>query len=126
MTYSQTVTLPAGAYTITAPTYNGKSATKGHSLLAWIPQSGETIVSTLSSSPSKTWTPDQISFTLTEKTKGKIQIGYKSAENTGSGSSANLLIDYVQILVKSMDESKAELGKTLETANALYGLTRYI
>lgn len=38
MTYSQTVTLPAGAYTITAPTYNGKSATKGHSLLAWIPQ----------------------------------------------------------------------------------------
>ncbi len=120
MTYSQTVTLPAGAYTITAPTYNGKSATKGHSLLAWIPQSGETIVSTLSSYPSKTWTPDQISFTLTEETKGKIQIGYKSAENTGSGSSANLLIDYVQILVKSMDESKAELGKTLETANALY------
>ena len=38
MTYSQNVTLPAGTYTINVPTYNGKSATKGRSQLAWIPQ----------------------------------------------------------------------------------------
>ena len=121
MTYSQNVTLPAGTYTINAPTYNAKSATKGKSLLAWIPQSGDAVVSALNGYPSKTWTLDQITFTLTEETQGKIQIGYKAAENTGSGSSANLLIDYVQILVKSMDESKLELGKTLATANTLYG-----
>ena len=121
MTYSQNVTLPAGTYTINAPTYNAKSATKGKSLLAWIPQSGDAVVSALNGYPSKTWTLDQITFTLIEETQGKIQIGYKAAENTGSGSSANLLIDYVQILVKSMDESKLELGKTLATANTLYG-----
>lgn len=121
MTYSQAVTLPAGTYTINVPTYNGKNVTKGHSCLAWIPQNGEAVTSTLSDYPSKTWTLDHISFTLTAETQGKIQIGYKAAENTGSGSSANLLIDYVQILVKSMDESKLELGKTLATANTLYG-----
>ena len=121
MTYAQNVTLPAGTYTISAPTYNGKSATRGQSRLAWIPRTGEAVISDLSSYPSKTWTLDQITFTLTEETQGKIQIGYKAAENTGSGSSANLLIDYVQIFVKSMDESKLELGKTLATANTLYG-----
>ncbi len=120
MTYSQNVTLPAGTYTINAPTYNGKNVTKGKSLLAWVPQSGEAVTSTLSGYPSKEWTLDQITFTLTEQTKGKIQIGYKSAENTGSGSSANLLIDYVQILVKSMADSKAELNKTLQAGNKLY------
>lgn len=120
MTYSQNVTLPAGTYTINVPTYNGKSATKGRSQLAWIPQNGTAVISTLNGYPSKTWSLDQISFTLTESTRGKIQIGYTAAENTGSGSSANLLIDYVQILVQSMDDSKAELNKTLQKANALY------
>ena len=120
MTYSQDVTLPAGTYTINVPTYNGKSATKGRSQLAWIPQNGTAVISTLNGYPSKTWSLDQISFTLTESTRGKIQIGYTAAENTGSGSSANLLIDYVQILVQSMDDSKAGLNKTLQKANTLY------
>ena len=120
MTYSQTVTLPAGVYTVSAPTYNGKSATKGHSLLAWIPQSGDAVVSTLNGYPSKEWTLDQITFTLTKETQGKIQIGYRSAENAGSGSSANLLIDYVQIIAKSMADCKAELVATLTEARKQY------
>ena len=121
MTYSQTITLPAGVYTITAPTYNGKSATKGHSLLSWIPQSGDAVVSTFNGYPSKEWTLDQITFTLTKETQGKIQIGYRSAENTGSGSSANLLIDYVRIMAKSMADCKAELATTIAEARKEYG-----
>ena len=120
MTYSQTVTLPAGVYTFSAPTYNGKSATKGHSLLAWVPQKGDAVVSTLNGYPSKTWTLDQITFTLTQETKGKIQIGYRSAENAGSGSSANLLIDYVRIIAKNMADCKAELVATLTEARKQY------
>ncbi len=120
MTYSQTITLPAGVYTITAPTYNGKSATKGHSLLSWVPQDGDAVVSAINGYPSKEWTLDQITFTLTKETLGKIQIGYRSAENTGSGSSANLLIDYVQIMAKSMDDCKAELATTIAEALKQY------
>lgn len=33
--YTQTVTLPAGKYTLTVPTYNGFTATGGTSLMAW-------------------------------------------------------------------------------------------
>ena len=51
-----------------AGTYNGKSATRGKSLLGWIPQNGNPVISTLSSYPSKVWTLDQITFTLTETT----------------------------------------------------------
>ena len=54
-------------YTITG-TYNGKSATRGKSQLGWIPQNGNPVISTLSSYPSKVWTLDQITFTLTETT----------------------------------------------------------
>ena len=73
--YYQTVTLPKGTYTITVPTYNGKSATKGTSLLAWVPTTGTAVNSTLSSYPAKQWTVDQITFTLTKTTTGRIQIG---------------------------------------------------
>ena len=62
-------------YTITgiyqfgfAGTYNAKSATRGKSQLGWIPQNGNPVISTLSSYPSKVWTLDQITFTLTETT----------------------------------------------------------
>lgn len=119
MTYYQNVTLPAGSYTIKVPTYSAKSATKGSSQLAWIPNTGESVFSTLNGYPSKTWSLDQISFTLTKETKGKIQIGYKAAGG-GSGSSANILIDYVQVLVKSYEDSRNELNVLLNQAVGLY------
>lgn len=117
--YYQTVTLPAGTYTINVPTYNGKSAEKGTSQLAWIPNSGTAVQSTLNKYPSKTWTVDQITFTLTRSTTGKIQIGYKAAAG-GSASSANLLIDYVQILGSNMTVSKTDLALSISRANRAY------
>ena len=71
--FYQTVTLPAGTYTVTAPTYNGSSVTAATSLLSWIPNSGTAVSSSKKSFATEAWTLDQISFTLTATTTGKIQ-----------------------------------------------------
>lgn len=118
--YYQTVTLPAGKYTLNVPTYNGKDAAGGKSDLAWIPASGTTVKSTVSSYPYGKWTLDQISFTLTKTTTGKIQIGYVAGDG-GSAGSANLVIDYVQLMVEDMGVDKTSLQTLLNTANKLYG-----
>ncbi len=118
--YYQTLTLPAGTYTVTVPTYNGKTATGGTSQLSWIPNSGTATSSTVKTYSAKKWTLDQITFTLTKATTGKLQIGYKAASGASSNS-ANLLIDYVRIEATGMAVSKTELKATLNTANKLYG-----
>ena len=124
--YTQTVTLPAGKYTLTVPTYNGFTATAGKSMLAWIPNSGATVSSNVASYPSKAWTVDQISFTLNAKTTGKIRIGYQAGEN-GSGNSANLVIDYLKLTATDIDlseitaEQKAQLQSVISSANSYYG-----
>lgn len=116
----QTVTLPAGTYTIIVPTYNGKSVSGGKSLLAWIPNSGTKVASTVASYPSKQWTVDKIQFTLKSQTTGKIQIGYKAAAN-GSANSANLAIDYVQLLGENMTVNKTSLNYYISQAKKEYG-----
>lgn len=118
--YYQTVTLPAGTYTINVPTYNGKSVTSGTSKLSWIPDGGTAVESAVKKYAAKAWTLDQITFTLSAATTGKIQIGYKSASG-GSANSANLLIDYVQILGKDMAVDKSELKASISVAEKLYG-----
>ena len=118
--YSQSVTLPAGTYTFSAATYNAKGVTGGTSLLAWIPNSGTSVTSTLSRFPSRTWTEDKITFTLTRSTAGKLQIGYKAAGGASSNS-ANLLIDYVKLTGENMTVSKVALRTSINTANRQYG-----
>ena len=117
--YTQTITLPKGTYTVKVPTYNGKSVTAGISQLAWIPTSGTKVASTLKSYPSKKWTVDEITFTLTKQTEGKIQIGYKAGAN-GSANSANLLIDYVQIIGENMTVSKYQITSAISKAKKYY------
>lgn len=117
--YTQTITLPKGTYTIKVPTYNGKSVTAGISQLAWIPTSGTKVASTLKSYPAKKWTVDEITFTLTKQTEGKIQIGYKAGAN-GSVNSANLLIDYVQIIGENMTVSKYQITSAISKAKKYY------
>ena len=117
--YTQTITLPKGTYTIKVPTYNGKSVTAGISQLAWIPTSGTKVTSSLKSYPAKKWTVDEITFTLTAQTEGKIQIGYKAGAN-GSTNSANLLIDYVQIIGENMVVSKYQITKAITQAKKYY------
>ncbi len=118
--YYQTITLPKGTYTISVPTYNGKASTGGTSQLAWIPSSGTAVTSSVQTYPVREWTVDEITFTLTRSTTGKVQIGYKAAAG-GSASSANLVIDYVKITGTGMSVSKSTLRTTLTNANKLYG-----
>ena len=116
-TLCQTVTLPAGIYTVNVPTYNARNSTKGTSALSWIPEGGTAVVSTLDSYPAGKWTMDQITFTLTKETKGKLRIGYKAVDGGSSGSAIPVL-DYVQILCVDI---KADLNATIAEADSLYG-----
>ena len=118
--YYQNVTLPKGTYTITVPTYNGKSVIKGTSQLGWVPTTGTAVMSNVTSYPAKAWTVDQITFTLTKTTSGRIQIGYKAATGA-STNSACLLIDYVRIMGQDMTVSKTTLKTTITNATKAYG-----
>lgn len=118
--YYQTITLPKGTYTVTVPTYNSKTVTGGTSKLAWIPNTGTTgVASTVKSYKSKQWTVDQITFTLTTSTTGKLQIGYQAASGS-SDNSANLLIDYVKLTATGLTVNKTKLRSNINTANRLY------
>ncbi len=117
--YSQTVTLPKGTYRLKSAYYNVGTATAGTSLLAWIPGSGTTVKSTVNSFPVQTWKTDEITFTLTAKTTGKIQIGLATSGSAGSGNQAKLLVDYVKLLCDNMDNS--QLTSLINTATNLYG-----
>lgn len=118
--YTQTVTLPAGTYTLTAPTYNGSDKTAATSMLAWIPNSGTQVKSTVTSYPIGKWTVDKITFKLTAKTTGKIQIGMTAAAG-GSGNSAKLVIDYVQLMGDLTTADKTGLKTLLDKAISMYG-----
>ncbi|MGM9708249.1 MAG: hypothetical protein ACI3ZB_01375 [Prevotella sp.] len=117
--FYQTVTLPAGTYTLNVPTYNGGSATPAESQVAWVPASGTSVNSTVTSYAVGKWTLDKITFTLTKTTTGKIRFGMKAAEG-GSANSAKLVVDYVQLVGEDMAVDKTELLATIATANSLY------
>ncbi len=119
LNYSQPVTLIKGEYTLVSVYYNVGTATTGSSLLGWIPESGKSALSEVSSYPVGAWTTDTIHFTISEKTKGKIQIGLKTTAATGSGSHAKVLVDYVKLIYSGVD--KTELNTQIGTANTLYG-----
>lgn len=92
--YSQQVTLPAGSYTITIPTYNSTGGTTAISknLCGFIAEDGQEYLAETTVFPVNKWTKETIKFELEEETSGYISIGYK-ASNNGSGSMPHLFID---------------------------------
>ena len=120
--FSQSVYLPAGTYTLRVPTYNGSNVTAATSQVAWVPSSGTAVTSTRTSYKSKSWTVDEITFTLTKRTKGNIQFGMKAASG-GSANSAKLIVDYVQLLGTDLAVDKTILNSALKTANNRYNET---
>lgn len=92
--YSQQVTLPAGSYTITIPTYNSVGGTTAitKNLCGFISDNGEEYLAETTVFPVNNWTKEVIKFTLEEETSGMISIGY-TASNNGSGSMPHLFID---------------------------------
>lgn len=118
---NQSVSLPAGKYKLVTAYYNGDaSKTAGKSLFGWIPSSGTSTMSTVSSFACGKWITDTLTFTLTATRTGKIQIGFQAAAN-GSANSAKISVDYVKLLAADMAVNKTALNSALTTANNLYG-----
>lgn len=82
--YYQTVTLPAGNYTMKSVFFNGSDKSSGISLMAWLPDGGTPVKSSLTSFSVDNWTEDVVHFTLTETTTGRIQPGFQAPESRGS------------------------------------------
>lgn len=98
---SETIKLPAGGYTLKINAYNAlTSATQFKSLFGFVPTSGSGTLSTKTAFASETWETDEVSFTLTEATEGRIQIGGQ-ASNAGSGSHAKVFFDNITISYQS-------------------------
>ena len=116
VTYYQTVTLPAGNYILSAEAYNAYTETQAASLLGFVPDEGDAYLSDRKSYPSNEWVVDQVSFTLTEKTTGKIQVGIQAISG-GSNSNAKVFFDNVTLQNLTDEEmAAAELAAAKEEA----------
>ncbi|MDR2086919.1 MAG: T9SS type A sorting domain-containing protein [Dysgonamonadaceae bacterium] len=115
--YRQNVNLPAGSYTISYVFYNRHTNVNGTSLTGWMPDEGNTVLSTVTTFPTEEWATDAISFDLAASATGKIQVGLGSIEGSGSGAVAKLFIDWVKLTCNSIN--KTELAKLITEANAL-------
>lgn len=121
MKFFQEITLPAGNYKLQTSFFNGSNSNNGYSLLGWIPKNGSGKVSSISSFPFNQWVVDEVSFTLSEETTGRVQIGFKAVAN-GSANSAKVVADFVKLYVigdESTDYLATELSKRVEAANKL-------
>lgn len=121
MKFFQTVTLPAGNYKIQTAFFNGSNSNNGYSLLGWIPENGNAKLSSMSSFPSDQWKSDEVSFSLSKETTGRIQIGFKAVSN-GSANSAKVVADFVKLYIVGEESTgylAEELSKRVDAANEL-------
>jgi hypothetical protein len=95
--YKQSVTLPAGLYTITYSAYNANTATPvGTNKIGFVSDDGVAYLSDITGFSSSKWTTGSISFELTGDASGNITVGFAPASG-GSGNSAKLFVDYIKI-----------------------------
>lgn len=98
---SEEITLAAGVYTLKVNAYNNLSGvTQFKSQFGFIPNEGNSTLSTKTSFAYATWVTDEVTFTLNAATKGKIQIG-GTAISGGSGSNAKVFFDNITVNYKS-------------------------
>ena len=93
---SSSITLPAGAYTLTVNAYNNNSATAFNSMNGFVPTTGTAYLSSITSFATGEWTTDVIKFELTVPTTGVIQLGGR-ANNDGSGNHAKVFFDNITL-----------------------------
>lgn len=114
---SDDITLPPGNYTLTVDHYLTSSTTNygsSSSRFGFVTSGTSYIVSSTAFTAS-TWTTETVSFTLTESTTGKIQIGLKGENKSGSGSPAVFYDD----VTLTYTDFKAELRTVLAQAQAI-------
>ena len=99
---SNDVTLPAGVYTLTVDHYLTSTTSNygnNSSKFGFVTSGSSYLVSSTTFSEA-TWTTETVTFTLTESTTGKIQIGLTGLNKSGSGSPA-VFYDDITITYKS-------------------------
>ena len=118
--YVQEVTLGAGDYVISVLVYNavGGTSVPAKSLIGFIADNGAEYLAAAKAYPVGTWTVENIKFTLTEATTGKLTLGYTSA-GSGSGANQHLFFDKVEIMVVTeADLARIDLNAALVSAQA--------
>lgn len=118
--YVQSVTLEAGDYVISIPVYNAVGGTTAptKNLIGFIADNGTEYLAAAKAYPVDTWTVENIKFTLTETTTGKLSLGY-TAPNSGSGANQHLFFDKVEVLaVTETDLARVDLNAALVSAQA--------
>ena len=119
--YTQPVTLEAGDYVISVAVYNAVGGTTAptKSLIGFIADNGTEYLAPAKAYAVDTWTVENIKFTLTEATTGKLSLGY-AAPNAGSGGNQHLFFDKVEILYEdlSADDVRGVLNAALVPAQA--------
>ena len=118
---SSDITLPAGFYTLTIDHYLTSSTNNySTSRFGFVTASNSYIVASTTFTAS-TWTTETVTFTLTESTTGKIQIGLLGNNKTGSGAPA---VFYDDVKLTYTDPEAAAHAAALEAAK--YTLNGYI
>ncbi len=112
---SKDITLPAGFYTLTIDHYLTSSTNNySTSRFGFVTASNSYIVASTTFTAS-TWTTETVTFTLTESTTGKIQIGLLGNNKTGSGAPAvfydDVKLTYTDPLKAAKDALQAEIDK---------------
>ncbi|MBR3091773.1 MAG: hypothetical protein IKG99_01980 [Bacteroidaceae bacterium] len=115
------ITLPAGSYTLSVDHYLSSSTNNyTNSNFGFVTSSNSYLVSSTTFTAS-TWTTETVTFTLTEETTGKIQIGLKGNNKTGSGAPA---VFYDDVTLTYTDPDAAAHAAELQAAK--YTLNGYI
>ena len=122
---SDEITLPAGFYTLTVDHYLTSSSNnyvETSSKFGFVTSSNSYLVASTTYTAS-TWTTETVTFTLTQETKGKIQIGLKGNDKAGSGAPA-IFYDDVKLTWTDPDLAAAQvqLGGYITKATAFNGI----
>ena len=98
---SDTMTFPAGVYTLSIAGYNNfDGVTQFASKFGFVPTEGTATLSTKKAFTYGTWENDQVTVTLNEATEGYIQVGGQ-AVSEGSNKNAKVFFDNVTITYSS-------------------------
>ena len=96
--YTQSVTIPAGKYTLTFSYYNvGGAKAVGKNLMGFVSEDGTEYLGTTTTFAVGKWLQESVSFELDEETTGYFTMGYTAA-NAGSGDMPHLFVDGISLI----------------------------
>jgi hypothetical protein len=117
VTYYQTVTLPAGKYSIQYSAYNSGPTAVDYSAVGWVPATGTSVLSAKTTFTMGAWDTETLNFTVATATTGKIQVGIGSP-NSGSGTVGRIFFD--NIILNLLPVDKTTLLQLKDSANVMY------